>query len=298
MIDNDVAVAEVTTRTSLTDEEMAKLIAKSSDPSTKHAGIVGPKVVEKTSISDKATYELDIDLPSKGLVYDNIPGTIRIRAMTTEDEKIIFASNSANIMQRVLARCIVSPSNISIDDLISADEQYIMIKLREFTYGSDYHITTKCPICGAQAEYKIDLSSFEVKYLPDNFVEPIKMILPMSKSEVEVRMLRNKDYTSIHETAKKRSRKSVKSTVSEIEYILRMIRYIKSVNGTDARDMNIQSFVESLHARDSAYFWAFINKKFDCGLATTTPITCSSCNEMFDLPFEINSEFFRPKFEL
>ena len=61
--------------------------------------------------------------------------------------------------------------------------------------------------------------------------------------------------------------------------------------------MNIQSFVENLHARDSAYFWAFINNKFDCGLDTTTVLNCQSCGEPIDIDFQINSEFFRPKFE-
>lgn len=308
MSNKEIATAEVMTndannepKTSYTDAEMAEIIAKAEQnnaPEYQHPGVVGPvPTKKKPKLGVPETYELDIDLPSKGLVYDNIPGTIRIRAMTTEDEKIIFASNSGNVMQRVLSKCIVYPEKIDVSQLISADEQYIMIKLREFTYGSDYHITTKCPYCGTESEYKIDLSSFDVKYLPDDFKEPLEMTLPISKNTLEVRMLRNKDYTSIREIAQKRARRSVKSTVSELEYILRMTRYIKSVNGVDARDMNIQSFVEKLHARDSAYFWAFINNKFDCGLDTSTPITCSSCGQIFDLPFEINSEFFRPKFE-
>ena len=294
-----MAKSIVTTSEPITDQEMEKIVENAGDQSPVRPAMMGPDPLKAKTEDDSepTTYETDIHLPSRGLVYKDIPETIRIRAMTTEDEKILFASNSGNIMRRVLSRCIVYPKNLNVEELISADEQFIMIKLREFTYGSDYHIKAKCSKCGAEHEYKINLSSFESKELPDDFEEPLKMILPMCKKELEVRMLRNKDYVNIHDAAVKRARKSVKSNVNELEYILRMIAYIKSVNGVDSRDMNIQSFVENLHARDSAYFWAFINTKFDCGLDTTTILDCLSCGESIDIDFEINSEFFRPKFE-
>jgi hypothetical protein len=255
-----------------------------------------PVTPAPTEESIPDSYETDVALPTKGLVYDNIPAVIRIRAMTTEDEKIIFASSSSNMLKRVVSRCIVSPKNLNVEDLLACDEQYIMLKLREFTYGSDYHIVGICPKCGQEHEFTIDLSSYKLTELDDDFQEPIEMTLPMSKHVLQVKLLRNKDYTLINEQAQKHAKKST-STVSELEYIYRMAKSIVTIDGKDAQNPSTQTFVKKMHGRDAAYYWFILNKSFKCGLETTTQVKCPGCDEVFDLPFEINSEFFRPKFE-
>ena len=39
-------------------------------------------------------YETTVELPSRGLLYDNIPKDITLRMITTADEKYLFGSNN------------------------------------------------------------------------------------------------------------------------------------------------------------------------------------------------------------
>ena len=68
------------------------LIAKELDRESTEAG----------SKKTKLAYESTVLLPSKGILYkeDNIPANITLRGMTTKDEKIMYASQGADVLRR------------------------------------------------------------------------------------------------------------------------------------------------------------------------------------------------------
>lgn len=240
-------------------------------------------------------YETTIELPSKGLLYENIPGEVTIRTITTTDEKLLFGSTSTNAFDKVLKNCIVKPADIDIGDLLPFDEHYIMLKLRTHTYGSEYNLQGKCPACGHKHTVTVNLDEFPVYQLADDFTEPLEFTLPVCGSKVSVKLLRNRDTDSVRSQAKKIAKRTG-CNAKELEYLLRMARYIKAVDGEAVDDGKAQAFVEKLQGRDSAYFFWQLDELVKCGVDTVTEVTCPECGEEYDLPFQINSEFFRPKF--
>lgn len=247
------------------------------------------------SKDNNSQYETTVLLPSKGLLYDDIPEEITIRSMTTNDEKIIFGSTSGDAVAKVLQRCIVNPPNLDISKLTPADESFLMLKLRTHTYGSDYSMVGHCPECRSSNTYDINLDELPVTYLSDDFEEPFTIELPQSCDKLSIRLLRNKDYTMIRNQAKKIAKK-MHTPYRELEYIYRMAKYIVAINDEEIDQPKAQEYVTNLVGKDSAYFFWKLNQVADYGVDTSSLVTCKDCGEDFELPFEITSEFFRPKF--
>lgn len=235
-----------------------------------------------------------VTLPSKGLLYSDIKPEFTLRSMGVSEEKMIFGSNNANSVQRALRACIVEPKNVNFSELLSADEHFLLLKLRIHTFGPDYHIVGKCSECGKKSEYDINLDDLIVHELDDNFTEPIEMKLPDSGDKIQVRLLRNEDIDAVEKQAKRLSR-SIKVNQGEIEYVLRMARMIKVINKEEQDPVSAQSYVESMTSRDSAYFWSILDD-IRIGYESRLTVTCPECGEEFEVFVPINSEFFRPKF--
>ena len=240
-------------------------------------------------------YETTVELPSKGLLYDNIPKEVTLRMITTAEEKFLYGSTS-NAFTKVLKNCIVSPKEINIDELLPVDELFLIFQLRIHTYGPEYRIEGTCPHCGNKEVFTINLDEMPCYYLDDNFVEPIDIELPKCGSTVSIKLLRKKDYEAVNRQAKKLA-KNTKANPRELEYILRMARYIKAIDGKEVDAIQAQSFVEKLTGYDSAKFWNDLDKLVKCGIDTVADVTCGACNENYELEYGISSEFFRPKFE-
>lgn len=240
-------------------------------------------------------YETTVKLPSKGLLYEDIPEEITLRAITTNDEKMLYGSTSGNAFSKVLKSCVVAPENINVGDLLPFDEQFLMLKLRTHTYGSMYSIQGVCPECGHKHVFEVNLDEFPVFTLDDNFKEPLEFTLPECGSQVSVKLLRNRDYDSIRSQARKIA-KHTGANAKELEYLYRMARYIKAIDGEAVDEGKAQNFVEKLTGRDSAYFWWRIDEEVKCGVDTLSEVTCPNCGEEYDVPFAITSEFFRPRF--
>ena len=241
-------------------------------------------------------YETTITLPSKGLLYKDVPEEVTIRAITTAEEKMIFGSTSANSLERVMKACIVAPKNIDFKDLLPFDEEYIMFKLRAHTYGSEYRIGTSCPHCKEQQEVVMNLDELPVEYLEDSFTEPFTITLPKCGKELEVRLLRNRDYEAARVQAKKIAKK-VHGNQKEIAYTIRMAKHIMKIDGEEVDEGKAQQFCETLLGYDSAYFWAMIDEAVNCGVDTEIEHTCVNCGEDYNVEFQMSSEFFRPKFK-
>lgn len=247
-------------------------------------------------VNNNSQYETTVKLPSKGLLYEGIPEDITIRAMTTNDEKIIFGSTTPDAVSKVLQRCIVNPENLDISKLLPADETYLMLKLRTHTYGSEYSIAGQCTECDSTNTYDINLDELPVTYISDDFVEPFNIELPVSGDKLGVKLLRNKDYTQVRSQAKKIAKK-MHTNARELEYIYRIAKQIVSINDEEIDQVKAQEYVGNLVGKDSAYFFWKLGEIANFGVETTTTVTCKDCGEDFELPFRITSEFFRPKFD-
>ena len=246
---------------------------------------------------NKVNYESTVILPSKGVLYkeSGVPAEISLRGMTTKEEKILYASQSGNVFHKVLKNCITSPENIDLNQLIAADEMFLIIQLRMVTYGPEYKVSATCPKCGRTETYTINLGDFDVDYLPDEFSEPIEVTLPRSGDKLSLKLLRNEDTEFVEKYAKKFA-KQYNLPVREVEYGCRMARYITAING-EAVDFNdAREYVDNMPSMDSMKMWSALDKIL-VGIDTTATVTCAGCGEDFDFTMPITSEFFRPTVE-
>lgn len=247
-----------------------------------------------TKVTSKLSYESTVTLPSKGILYkeEGIPSTITLRGMTTRDEKVMYASQGADVFKKILRNCIISPEKIDINQLISADEMFLILQLRMATFGDKYNVNVTCPHCGHKDTMEINLSDFETYYLPDDFVEPIDIELPSSGDVLSIRLLRNKDSEFVEKYAKRFS-KQFRQNYREVLYTCRMAKYVTKINGEVVDFVDAKAYIEDMPSLDSAKFWTVVNSIM-VGVDTTVYTTCASCGEDFDFGMPISGEFFRP----
>ena len=245
----------------------------------------------------EANYEATVTLPTKGLLYKDsgIPAEITLRGMTTKEEKILYASAGKDVFKKILRNCVVSPSNLDVNKLVSVDETFLILQLRMVTYGDKYRVQARCPHCGERDTYNISLSDFDVVYLDDDFEEPIDIELPRSGDTLGIRVLRNEDTEFVDRYSKKFA-KQFNLNYREVEYTCRMAKFIQSINGKPVKFTDARDYVENMPSMDSAKFWTVVNG-IDVGIDTRSEVLCHSCGEEFDFDMPINSEFFRPIIE-
>ena len=117
---------------------------------------------------------VEVSLPSECRVY-NLPdptAMITLRPMTFEDEKaLVSAAKGQDPINIILGRCC---TNLNIAELLPMDKLYLIMKLREISYGDDYNTLIVCPKCKAENPMKILLSQLNVNPVPDDFFDPFE----------------------------------------------------------------------------------------------------------------------------
>ena len=138
-----------------------------------------------------AEVEIPVVLPSKGKFYNLTDSTIPItvRPMTFDDEKAIANTKKGKVdpVNLLLSRCV---NNIGVEELILMDKIYLLFKIREASYGSDYNAVMTCPKCGVDSEVKVDLGKLNIKEVPDDLDNPREIELKKLKKKAMVRFPR------------------------------------------------------------------------------------------------------------
>lgn len=246
----------------------------------------------------RTTIQETYNLPSRGLLGEDIPKTVKLRAMTTMEEKMRLAGSGITLMPDIIKACIVDPDGVDTHVFPLFDISYLMYKLRTITYGSEYKITLRCPSCGQRFDVTVNLDDLEVNELPDDFKNPITIDnLPISGDTIECKILTVNDYADI-ETEKKRIMKKFPDYVGDPELILSVQKRIVSINGESMPEFKVKEYVENLHARDYQYIISKYNDATaSLGLVTTDLMeVCPKCGSDVDFDLPITTEFFRPRY--
>lgn len=235
-------------------------------------------------------------LPSNGKLGENSPTEVTIRNITTREEKLLLGSSN-DALDQILSACIVEPKGLDINSLLGADKHFILYKLRIISYGPIYHVTAKCPSCGRESEYKIDLDDLEVNYLPDDFEEPYStIVLPRTKSKVALKIPREADLIKARDKARRYNKKFPESK-GDINYIYNLMTNIATIDGKEVTSQrDLQKFIEDLPGYDSAFLKNEISK-VKVGLDTELIEECPHCGEDVQFVVPITSEFFRTRFD-
>lgn len=242
-----------------------------------------------------AEYTEKIELPSRGLLYEDIPAEVIIRNITTTEEKMIFGSSNVKTLDEVMNDCIKEPADLDVNELLTADKHYILIQLRILTYGKDYTVKNTCEHCGETNKYDVNLlEDMPVDILDEDFVEPFEVELPMCEDTVGLRLLRGEDLEKVNRKVKRIKKRSLGKT-GNLNYILRKAESIVTVNGEELDSGKSQKYVESLHGRDSAYISSAL-ESIRVGYDNLVFKDCKSCGGEMEFGLPMNREFFRPKF--
>lgn len=137
---------------------------------------------------------LDVTVPSKCQYYQTTNGadTISIRPMTFDDEKALITSKNSDLdpVNLILSRCV---ENIDYSSLLQIDKLFLILKIREISFGEDYSVVITCPGCGGDNPLTINLSELPIKYIPDFTEDPHEIELKVIKKTAKVRFPRIAD---------------------------------------------------------------------------------------------------------
>jgi hypothetical protein len=120
--------------------------------------------------------EFEFELP---IGYEDQDGQVHrtavLRKMTGRDEAIMAdkrnRSNGARLITELIGNCLVrlggiaSPGAKAAQKLFSADRHFLLVKLREITFGPEMQATYSCPTCHQATVLIEDLSELEVTRL-------------------------------------------------------------------------------------------------------------------------------------
>jgi hypothetical protein len=154
--------------------------------------------------SSDSPQTLIVDLPSKCKFYRNA-SEVTINPLTFEDEaKILNSKGKGNdIINMILENCV---RGINVPDLLQIDKLFLLMKVREASYGAVYKFSLACPSCGDEIKTEIDVANdLNVTYVSDDFEDPRPVMLPKLGVEALVRFPRNSEeiYFSNPETLAK-----------------------------------------------------------------------------------------------
>ena len=211
-----------------------------------------------------------VELPSKGLVYPaDHPlhsGKIEMKYMTAKEEDILTNQNYIQkgiVLDKLLEA--LTMNKFSLKDMITGDKNSLIVASRILGYGKDYTFTYD------GKEYNVDLTTLDNKPFDTSLLTSkgtFKFILPVSKTEVEFKLLTAKDEELIDQEIQglKKLNKELSSEITT-----RLKYQLTTVDGSQDRNV-IKEFVEfNLLAADSRALRLYIKEVApDVNLSFTT----------------------------
>jgi len=247
-----------------------------------------------------------VPLPSQGRFYpDGHPlhgeTTAEIRFMTAKDEDILTSRallKEGLAIDRLLQNILVN-KDIEVNSLLVGDKNALIVAARITGYGNEYNTNVTCPSCDTVGEYSFELSVEDNTKDIDIHIESHEATrtenntfvveLPLTKANVECRLLTGKDELKLAKEAQRRSKKKQNETTLTSQ----LKSFIVSVNG-DSNPLALAAFVQTLPARDSRYLRSFYSD-ITPNLDMNQVYECASCGYTADMEVPLTADFFWPK---
>lgn len=210
---------------------------------------------------------IEVDLPSECKAY-NMEGSelLTLRPMTFDDERSLIGSTEGDPVNMLLEKCF---KGVKVLDLLPMDKLYLIMKLREISYGDIYETLLICRHCSAENPTKVKLSELNVNPVPDDFQDPVPVHLPVIKKDIKIKMPRVRDEnTDIYEN---------------------LWRFVTEVDGHTDKSI-IAPVVKNLPLVDVKTIIKALST--DYGLDTNVKLKCSKCGGVSVIDLPIDSNFF------
>lgn len=229
-------------------------------------------LLAKAPLQEKIT----VELPSHNKFYKLIEPSspITLRPMNFEDEKSLVSNKNVNadVLNILLGRCV---SNISIGSILLFDKLYLLMKLREISYGENYQATISCSQCRRENNITFDLTQLQINYVEDDATDPTTVTLPVIDKKVKLRFPRIED----------------EKYFNNLDALTgNLWRFVEEVDGHTKKTV-ISGVLKKLPLKDMHTLIDTIQgKKY--GIDTQVRFACNYCSyhEKMDLP--ITADFF------
>jgi hypothetical protein len=193
-----------------------------------------------------------VDLPSKGIHYQNKLTQIAVEYMTSKDEDVLTTPSliENNTVFEVLLRRKIKSPGVNQNDLLPGDRNAVLLFLRTSSYGSEYHVQVYDPRTNKPFAATVDLTKLKFKEITKKPDENgyYSVELPLSKKTVVFRLLTFGEDSQIYKQAES-LREAYNEEVSSYS-TLKLKASIYSINGRTERDY-INKFVDVMRALDA-----------------------------------------------
>jgi hypothetical protein len=237
-------------------------------------GVEAAREAELERLFANVPVEVDtiVNLPSRGKFYKDFK-EVKVLPLLFEDEQRILTAKGrdSNPINNILSKCV---KGIPINDLIIADKLYLLLKIKEISYGPEYKFSIICPKCESNVDTVLDVNKhMPVNYAPDELTDPREVTLPILKVKARVRFPRIADeqYTMDVDSA-----------------IQNLYRFVVSINGNEDI-VFISKALKKMHIRDIKTLMKEI-KRDDVGVNSSFQFECPHCNhkDIMGVPFDAN----------
>ena len=227
-------------------------------------------LLDKMFANVESPEALVVDLPSRGKFYNSV-GEVVVSPLTFEEEERILNSKGkgTDIINLILDKCV---TGVSVPELLQIDKLFLLMKVREASYGSVYKFDLGCPACGDTIKTEIDIANdLNVTYVHEDFEDPRGITLPKLGLEAFVRFPRNKEEGFLSDAG----------TLSKNLY-----RFVVSLNG-ETDPVFISKAIKRMHIVDVKTIANEVTKG-EFGLDPRFMFECPSCghNTMMEVPLD------------
>lgn len=240
-----------------------------------------------------------VELPSKGKLYPNghplkDKDSVEIRFMTAKEEDILTSRSLLKkgiAIDRMLESVLVD-KNIQVDSLLIGDKNALVVGARITGYGNLYETKIQCPNCGTNCRHTFDLSNMKYTYPSEEIEKQIlengtfKISLPISKLEVEVKLLKSSDEKVMASMLEERKSSKQDDRVSTDQLKMSVV----SINGITDKNM-INKFSELCPAGDSRLLRKVYSENAP-NIDLTQKFSCKSCDAEMDMEVPFTVDFF------
>ena len=249
--------------------------------------------MEEYRIDPTIAYDV-VELPSRGIHYQNKKKSVRVAYLTAVDENILSAQNliATNGVVDELLRRKVLDREITPEEITEEDKQAILIFLRNTAFGADYTFYLTDPKTDKEFTSTVDLSELQFKEfnLTPDVNNEFQYHMDKSNVDITFKFLTPKQLKEIDEIEKSWNGIGVAPVVTK-----QLEMMIKTVSG-NKDPMNIRNFIEKLPIKDSQDFRKFV-KENKPGINLTRKVIAPSGEEV-NVEVGFGVEFFRPFYGL
>jgi hypothetical protein len=233
-------------------------------------------------------------IPSQGLFYTNnelspdvVQGEVHVYPMTTIDEIVIRTPDmlfSGDAIEQVFKRCI--PQILHPKELFAKDVDFLMVCLRQVSYGEEFEIT--------HTHNCEDAKSHDYMILMNQFIKNTKQLDPVAIQKTFTVTLDNGQVVKIHPIKYVDVVKIMQVFEEDItpqQQQDRMVTTLLSIIDT-VDDVTDKKFIEewliSIPVTWAKQLSSAIDATSDWGPNFTTKIKCSDCDVMMEVAVPMN----------